>query len=91
MNPLTVAAKEFCIQLCWLTTTGETAPTQDVLTNGDGNLRPGAKDVKDDGSNLNTIIAQFAGAGSQYLFCARATVGETIARASALKGLLAAL
>lgn len=59
-EPLNQATKEFFIQLCWLTTTGETAPSQAVLTSGDGQGRPGANDIANDGSNLNVVIAQFA-------------------------------
>ncbi len=57
---LNTATKEFFIQLCWLATTGHTAPDQNTLTNGDGHGRPGTAQIAPDGSNLNVVIAQFA-------------------------------
>jgi hypothetical protein len=59
VDTLNTGLKEFYIQLCWLTTTGHTAATQDILTNGDGK-RPGTKDIFPDGSNMNSIIAVFS-------------------------------
>jgi len=50
--------KEAWIQTYWLMTTGRSAPDQNTLSNGDG-VRPGANQVANDGSNLNSIFAQF--------------------------------
>lgn len=60
VDTMNIGLKEFYIQLCWLTTTGHTAPTQDILTNGDGKGRPGTKDIAPDGGNMNSIIAEFS-------------------------------
>lgn len=54
------AIREFYIQLCWLATTGHSAPTAAILADGDGKGRVGYNQVAADGSNLNHIIAAFA-------------------------------